>query len=62
MLNLDPDEKIQLVMHHHWIFIVGEAVLTFFLASLPFIAGPFFLLFVKTLLVLGFSRRKITKR
>ena len=46
MLNLDPDEKIQLVMHHHWIFIVGEAVLTFFLASLPFIAGPFFLLFV----------------
>ncbi|MBI2609767.1 PH domain-containing protein [Candidatus Giovannonibacteria bacterium] len=41
MLNLEPAEKILIVLHHHWIAILGPALLVIFLALLPLIALPF---------------------
>ncbi|OGF68976.1 hypothetical protein A3H65_00240 [Candidatus Giovannonibacteria bacterium RIFCSPLOWO2_02_FULL_45_14] len=46
MLNLDPEEKVLLIMHHHWITLVGPAFIVLFSLLVPWIfisiLKPFF--------------------
>lgn len=41
MLTLGPEEKILLVLHHHWISLVGPAFIVALLVLAPFFAYPF---------------------
>ena len=41
MLKLGPEEKILLVLHHHWISLVGPALIAALLFLAPFFAYPF---------------------
>lgn len=43
MLNLDSDEKVLLIMHHHWITLVGPAFVVFFSLVIPWVVFPFLL-------------------
>lgn len=43
MLNLDPEEKVLLILHHHWITLVGPAFIVFFSLIIPWA----FVLFLK---------------
>ena len=46
MLNLDPEEKVLLIMRHHWITLVGPTFIVFFSLIIPWIfasiSRPFF--------------------
>ena len=41
MLKLQPDEKILIVLHHHWIAVIGPACMVALLVLAPFAAYPF---------------------
>lgn len=41
MLKLGPEEKILLVLHHHWISLLGPAFIMALLCLVPFFAYPF---------------------
>ena len=41
MLNLDPNEEVLKIMHHHWIFILGPAFFLFIIMIAPFGLLPF---------------------
>ena len=41
MLNLEPDEKILIALHHHWIAILGPVLMITFLVILPWALLPF---------------------
>ena len=41
MLNLEPEEKVLLILHHHWISILGQMIFIIFLALLPLAVLPF---------------------
>lgn len=41
MLALGPEEKILLVLHHHWISLVGPVFIITLLVLAPFFAYPF---------------------
>ncbi|MEK7162226.1 MAG: hypothetical protein AAB730_00005, partial [Patescibacteria group bacterium] len=41
MLNLEPEEKVLLILHHHWISILGQMVLIIVLAFAPLAALTF---------------------
>ncbi len=40
MLKLEPEEKIMLILHHHWISIIGPAFLILFLFTAPLFLLP----------------------
>ncbi len=40
MLKLDPDEKILIVLRHHWISILGPVLFVAFLLIAPLVAFP----------------------
>ena len=46
MLNLDPEEKVLLIMHHHWITLVGPFFIVLFSLIIPWafisLLTPFF--------------------
>lgn len=46
MIHLSPDEKILMVLHRHWIVILGKFVLGVILLLLPSIAMPVLIYFV----------------
>src|SRR3989344_309516 len=41
MLNLEPEEKVLMILHHHWISILGQMIFIIFLALLPLVILPF---------------------
>src|SRR3989338_1986416 len=43
MIHLDENEKILMVLHRHWIVIVGRFIAGVFLAILPILAIPLIL-------------------
>ncbi|MDP3785284.1 MAG: PH domain-containing protein [bacterium] len=52
MLKLDPDEKILIVLRHHWISIVGPVLFVAFLLIVPLGAFPLVAASEKVLLLL----------
>ncbi len=41
MIHLDQNEKIIMIIHRHWIVLLGKVLAGFFLLLFPFIAIPF---------------------